>query len=96
MFDKETDHVAIWREMEKLVESGKCRAIGVSNFSGAQLERISKIAKFPIAVNQVECNAFFQQKKLRETMDRLNIKMMAYAPLGSPGVDVVPRYFLKV
>ncbi len=85
MFYEDTDLVAIWREMEKLVEAGKCRALGVSNFGSSQLERISKIAKFPIAVNQVECNAYFQQKKLRETMEMLNIKLMAYAPLGSPG-----------
>ncbi len=84
-FDKDTDHVAIWKQMEKLVVSGRCRAIGVSNFGGVQLERISRAATIPVAVNQVECNAFFQQKRLRETMDRLNIKLMAYAPLGSPG-----------
>ncbi len=76
--------------MEKLVFSGKCRAIGVSNFNSNQLERISKAAKVPIAVNQVECNAFFQQKKLRETMDKLNIKMMSYGPLGSPGRSSPP------
>jgi len=35
----------------------------------------------------VECNAYFQQKKLRETMNRLGIKLMAFAPLGSPGRD---------
>ena len=84
-YETHTDHVAIWKEMEKLVDSGKCRAIGVSNFTSDQLERVQKIARIPIAVNQVECNAYFQQKKLRETMDSLGIKVMAFAPLGSPG-----------
>ncbi len=73
--------------MERLVDSGLCRAIGTSNLNSHQLERVSASARRPIAVNQVECNASFQQKKLRSTMARLGIQLMAYAPLGSPGRD---------
>ena len=80
--------MALWREMEKLVDSGKVKSIGVSNFSSVQIEKISKIARIPIAVNQVECHAYFQQKKLRSTMDKWGIKVMAYAPLGSPGKKI--------
>jgi len=79
------DLVAVWREMEKLVDSGKCRAIGVCNFNSKQLRQISAAARIPIAVNQVECNLYFQQKALRDAMKPLGIKMMAFAPLGSPG-----------
>ncbi len=82
---KQMDHVALWREMEKLVDEGKIRAIGVSNFSSDQLEAVAKAARIPIAANQVECNAYFQQRRLRETMCRLGIRMMAYGSLGSPG-----------
>lgn len=57
-----------------------------------QLERVSKAARIPIAVNQIECNAFYQQKKLRETMDKLGIKVMAYAPIGSPGTMEHPLF----
>ncbi len=84
-FNPKTDLAGVWSSMERLVDSGRCRAIGASNFNSEQLERVSSGARRPIAVNQVECNASFQQKKLRATMARLGIQLMAYAPLGSPG-----------
>ena len=83
------DHKSIWRAMERLVDQGKARAIGVSNFNSAQCEAIAEYARVPIAVNQVELNSYWQQKNLRKTMDTLGIKLMAYAPLGSPGKYIV-------
>ena len=80
-----SDHVAMWRDMEAAFAAGKARSIGISNFSSEQSEALAKMAKVPIAANQVELHAYFQQKNLRQTMDRLGIKVMAYAPLGSPG-----------
>ncbi len=53
MFDTDTDHIALWREMEKLCRSGRCRSIGVSNFNSDQLERLAEAADIPVAVNQV-------------------------------------------
>ena len=75
----------MWRDMEAAFAAGKARSIGISNFSSGQTEAVAKIARVPIAVNQVELHAYWQQKNLRKTMDRLGIKIMAYAPLGSPG-----------
>ena len=84
-FERDTDLVGLWREMESLVDSGLAKAIGVSNFNSHQLEKVAEIARVPISANQVEANLYFQQRKLRTTMDRLGIRMMAYGPLGSPG-----------
>ena len=66
------------------------KSIGVSNFTSDQIDRISRLARIPIAANQVECNAYFMQKKLRATMDNWGIKIMAYGPLGSPGRSALP------
>ncbi len=52
-FNPDTDLLGIWKAMEKLVDSGRCRAIGASNFNSEQLERVSAVARRPIAVNQV-------------------------------------------
>ncbi len=57
IFDTDTDHIALWREMEKLCRSGRCRSIGVSNFNSDQLERLAEAADIPIAVNQVWRNS---------------------------------------
>ena len=54
-----------WRAMEALYDSGKARAIGVSNFSSKKLGDLLEIARVPPAVNQVECHPSWQQDKLR-------------------------------
>lgn len=55
-----------WSAMEKLYDSGKARAIGVSNFSTKKLENLVSIARVPPAVIQVECHPGWQQTCLRE------------------------------
>ena len=89
----ETDHIGIWREMEKLVDEGKIRSIGVSNFNSLQVANIMKQCKIPVAVNQVECSLYFQQKKLRDNMAKMGIKLMAYGSLGSSGMNATQGNF---
>ncbi|KAG7027352.1 NADPH-dependent aldo-keto reductase, chloroplastic [Cucurbita argyrosperma subsp. argyrosperma] len=55
-----------WRAMEALFDSGKARAIGVSNFSSKKLADLLEVARVPPAVNQVECHPSWQQEKLHE------------------------------
>ena len=50
--------------MEKLYDTGKVRAIGVSNFSTKKLGDLLAVARIPPAVNQVECHPGWQQTKL--------------------------------
>ncbi|KAI5441818.1 NADPH-dependent aldo-keto reductase [Lathyrus oleraceus] len=54
-----------WRAMESLYDSGKARAIGVSNFSTKKLGDLLEIARIPPAVNQVECHPSWRQDKLQ-------------------------------
>ncbi|XP_028552030.1 NADPH-dependent aldo-keto reductase, chloroplastic-like isoform X1 [Dendrobium catenatum] len=74
-----------WSAMEKLYDSGKARAIGVSNFSTKKLEDLLSIARIPPAVNQVECHPVWQQTKLRSFCQSKGVHLSAYSPLGSPG-----------
>ncbi|CAA7260666.1 unnamed protein product [Cyclocybe aegerita] len=54
-----------WAEMEKLLETGKVKAIGVSNFSIKTLEELFKTAKITPAVNQVEMHPYLARNELR-------------------------------
>jgi alcohol dehydrogenase (NADP+) len=38
----DTDYVETYKAMEKVLKAGKAKAIGVSNFSKAELERLLK------------------------------------------------------
>jgi len=78
-----------WREMEKIYESGKAKAIGVCNFSIKLLEDLLKEAKIKPMVNQIELNPYLPQPKLVEFCQKNNIHVTAYSPLGSGGVPSV-------
>ncbi|XP_021353519.1 aldose reductase-like [Mizuhopecten yessoensis] len=83
--DGRVDLEGVWKEMEKLVDEGKAKSIGISNFNAAQVERIMKCARIKPVVNQVECHAYFPQTKLEAVLKKDNILIMAFAPFGSPG-----------
>lgn len=71
-----------WRELEKLYEKEKIRAIGVSNFEPAQLVDLIAYNKVVPAVDQIETNLYCQKIDERIWMDKKNVAHMAYAPLG--------------
>ncbi|KAK6252156.1 hypothetical protein QUC31_013876 [Theobroma cacao] len=60
------DIKSVWEAMEECKSLGLTKGIGVSNFTCKQLEELLSTAKIPPAVNQVEMNPLWQQKKLRE------------------------------
>lgn len=71
--------------MEKQVDAGRVKSIGISNFNEEQITRIVNIARIKPANLQVELHAQFQQKPLRDFCAKHEITICAYAPLGSPG-----------
>lgn len=80
----DVDYLDTWRAMEKLVESGRVRSIGISNFNSEQTDRILSIAKILPVTNQVECHPNLNQRKLIEFSALRNITVTAYSPLGRP------------
>ncbi|XP_058460405.1 1,5-anhydro-D-fructose reductase-like [Malaya genurostris] len=80
----EVDYVDTWRAMEKLLNGGKVRSIGVSNFNSEQIGRIVKEYTVKPVTNQVECNPGLNQRKLIEFCKNLDITITAYSPLGRP------------
>ncbi|GER51188.1 NAD(P)-linked oxidoreductase superfamily protein [Striga asiatica] len=80
-----TDIPSTWKAMEALYDSGKAKAIGVSNFSVKKLSDLLDTARVPPAVNQVECHPSWQQAKLHEFCNSKGVHLSGYSPLGSPG-----------
>ncbi|XVE74577.1 hypothetical protein DITRI_Ditri12bG0028400 [Diplodiscus trichospermus] len=77
------DIKSVWEKMEECKNLGLTKEIGVSNFSCKKLEELLSNAKIPPAVNQVEMNPLWQQKKLREFCKARDIHVSAFSPLGS-------------
>jgi len=75
----------VWREMEKLYQSGKVKAIGTSNFGTAILNDVLCYSKIPPAVQQIERTPFLVQPKHVEFCRKNGIQITAYGSLGAPG-----------
>lgn len=69
--------------MEKLLSTGKVKAIGISNFNERRIEELLKTAKVVPAVNQIEAHPFLQQTSLKKYHDAKGIHITAYSPLGN-------------
>ncbi|GAA5811047.1 hypothetical protein MFLAVUS_004476 [Mucor flavus] len=89
ILDPTLDYIHTYAAMEKLVELGKARAIGVSNFNIEKLDRLLKNCKLPPAVNQVELHPYFSQPDLVDFCQKNGVHVMAYSPLGSTGSPVM-------
>ncbi|XAR65008.1 Codeinone reductase (NADPH) [Bertholletia excelsa] len=79
------DFHSVWAAMEECQRQGLARSIGVSNFSCKKLGEILATAKIPPAVNQVEMNPIWQQKKLIKFCRANGVLVTAYSPLGAAG-----------
>ncbi|KAK1320423.1 Aldo-keto reductase family 4 member C9 [Acorus calamus] len=86
---------ATWKAMESLYDSGKARAIGVSNFSSKKLGDLLDVVRVPPAVNQVECHPVWHQTKLRAFCKSKGVHLSAFSPLGSPGTTGIHGDVIK-
>ncbi|XVE75120.1 hypothetical protein DITRI_Ditri12bG0071300 [Diplodiscus trichospermus] len=77
---------SVWSAMEDCQRLGLTKSIGVSNFSRKKLADVL-VAKIPPAVNQVELNPMWNQKKLREFCNANGIRLTAYSVLRSSGTS---------
>jgi len=73
----------VWSHMEKLVESGKVRAIGVSNWPFLMVRDLLSFAKIKPAVNQIEIHPYLQQSGLASFCTKHDIHISAYSPLAN-------------
>jgi alcohol dehydrogenase (NADP+) len=102
LYDKEITLVDTWRAMERLVDGGRCQAIGLSDIGLDQLKPIYDSARIKPAVVQVESHPYLPETELLEFCKENGIVLLAFAPLGhgmKPGLledPVISRVATRV
>lgn len=71
-----------WKAMEEIYESGRAKAIGVSNFHQHHIEELMKTAKIKPMVDQIELHPTLTQVELRNFLAKEGIAVEAWSPLG--------------
>ncbi|XP_060792310.1 glyoxal reductase [Neoarius graeffei] len=71
-----------WAVLEELYNSGKFKAIGVSNYTVRHLLELLESCRVPPAVLQMECHPKLVQKQLRGICKEAGIHFQAYSSLG--------------
>ena len=74
--------VECWQAMQRLLEQGLCRAVGVSNFTIRHLHELNASSEIVPAVNQVEFSPFLYQRDLLAYCREHTIQLEAYCPLA--------------
>lgn len=80
-----------WRALETIYDSGRARAIGVSNFLVHHLENLLEEARIVPMVNQVEFHPYLQQPPLQEFCRDHQIQLEAWRPLMKGRVLELPE-----
>ena len=70
-----------WPKMEKLIEKGLTKSIGVSNYNVQALCNLLSICKIKPVANEIEFHPYFYQKDLKDFCDKVNIAVISYYPL---------------
>ena len=70
-----------WPGMERALERGLTRSIGISNFSAGEVDDLLGTAAVPPAVNQVQFNPFRYRRGLLEACRAREVELEAYGPL---------------
>lgn len=78
------DYVDGWKEMEKALEMGKVRAIGISNFdvNDSIWNSLVETVRIKPQIVQIECHPYAQRRHWQEMARKHDIKIECWFPLG--------------
>lgn len=76
------NYIAGYRLMEKAYKEGKVKAIGLSNFTASQIQEILDVCEVKPAILQTEVHPYFPETQLKEFLEKENIVIQAWYPLG--------------
>jgi 2,5-diketo-D-gluconate reductase A len=77
-----SDYVERWKAMEGLLETGKVRSIGVSNFQVPHLEKLLEATEVVPAVNQIEVHPYLTNDAVRAFDQEHGIATEAWSPIA--------------
>lgn len=76
------NYIAGYRLMERAYKEGKVRAIGLSNFTAAQIQEILDVCEVRPAILQTEVHPYSQEQELKAFLAKENMVIQAWYPLG--------------
>ena len=76
--------MATWRQMERLVDMGLTKRIGMSNMTIPKLEAVLPLCRIQPAMIEMELHPSFQQQALYDYCMERGIQVIGFCPLGSP------------
>ena len=79
---EEMDLEGVLEEMDELVEEGKAKNIGISNFTAEQTQRAQELSDHDLLTNQVEYHPFISQDEVLEKCRDHDMMLTAYSPLA--------------
>ncbi|PMU51385.1 dehydrogenase, partial [Pseudomonas sp. GP01-A14] len=82
LYDSGVTLIETWRVLERLVDEGRCKSIGVSDISLETLRELVAVARIKPAVVQVESHPYLPEWELLEFCRQHGIVVLAFAPLG--------------
>ena len=83
------DYYGAWRAMEDLVDEGRIRAIGISNFYPDRYLDLITFNRVVPAINQRETHPLNQQTHMQELMSEHGTVLQSWAPLAQGKEEVL-------
>src|SRR3954468_18008434 len=82
IYDRSVSLVDTWRALERLVDEGQCRSIGLSDITLEKLREIVAVARIKPAMVQVESHPYLPEWELLDFCREHGIVLQAFAALG--------------
>lgn len=90
LYYSDTPYTKTWRAMEKLIEQGLTKSIGMSNFNKKQVTKILSGCRYKPVINEIESHPYLPNTELKEFCEQNGILTVGYCPLGCPGSSLEP------
>ncbi len=82
IFDRGVTLIETWRALERLVDDGQCKSVGLSDVTLETLREIDAAARIKPAVVQVESHPYLPEWELLDFCREHGIVLLAFAALG--------------